>query len=398
VSALESVRTAQFRLPRRAYGWTESARLVARRARTSAPDVDAWVDALPPARTRLLVAPANSAGQGVAWARAASRHLEDVHAAAWMFTTSSSYPFPADVVAPAAVSALPVAWQRRLFDAVARSFTHVIIESGRPQFGGLFGHDAAREAAALGERGVAVAMAWHGTDIRLPSRERATNPHSPYRHAGHRQAIAMLEARARRNAALAQASGVPQFYSTPDLGVHVPGGHWLPVAVEAKVWSVAPSAEHDGPLTVLFQPSQGWVKGADLVEPMLDRLARDGVIARVASARVAPSDMPSLVQRADVVLDQFGLDLYGVAAAEAMMASRPVVALAGPPVRAATLTLTGEDLPIVSAAPGDLERALRRLAADRARREELGARGRAFALRWHDGAASAKALREWLGR
>ena len=393
-SLADRVRAGQFRLPRPAYGWAESTRLRSRRGRTAAPDIAAWLAAVPVARHRLLIAPANSAGQGAAWARAANTHLPDTAAVAWMFTTTGSYGFPADAVAPASVSALPDSWQQRLFDGVTATFTHVVIESGRPLFGGLFGHDAAREARALSDAGVTVAMAWHGTDIRLPSRERLTNVHSPFRDPGHGATTAMLAARASRNAKLAAASGVRQFYSTPDLGAHVPDGTWLPVVVDSAAWSIAPPTPHDGPLAVLFQPSQGWIKGVSNVEPVLERLAASGRIARVPSERVTPAEMPALVARADVVLDQFRFNLYGVAAAEAMMASRPVVSLAGEPLREATLRLTGEDLPVMSAGAGEVADALARLAADPDARAARGASGHAFAMRWHDGAESARVLRE----
>ena len=396
-SLADGVRAGQFRLPRPAYGWAESSRLRSRRGRTAAPDIDAWLGAVPAARHRLLIAPANSAGQGAAWARAASAHLPDTAAVAWMFTTTGSYAFPADAVAPAAVSSLPDSWQHRLFDGVVATFTHVMIESGRPLFGGLFGHDAAREARALSDAGVTVAMAWHGTDIRLPSRERLSNVHSPFRDPGHRATTAMLEARASRNAKLAAASGVRQFFSTPDLGAHVPNGTWLPVVVDSAAWSVAPPTPHSGPLAVLFQPSQAWIKGVPLIEPVLDGLTSSGAITRVPSARVAPAAMPALVGLADVVLDQFRLDLYGVAAAEAMMASRPVVSLAGAPLREATLRLTGEELPVVSANAGEAADAVAELGADSDARAARGAAGHAFAKRWHDGQESARVLRATLG-
>ena len=248
----------------------------------------------------------------------------------------------------------------------------------------------------MSDAGVTVAMAWHGTDIRLPSRERATNPHSPFHDPGHRATIAMLEARARRNAKLAAASGVRQFFSTPDLGAHVPDGTWLPVVVDSAAWSVAPPAPHSGPLAVLFQPSQAWIKGVPLVEPVLDGLTSSAAITRVPSARVAPAEMPALVSRADVVLDQFRLNLYGVAAAEAMMASRPVVSLAGSPLIDATRALTGEELPVVSASADELSNALAALAGDPERRREMAATAREFAMRWHDGTESARVIGDLL--
>ena len=381
------LRALEHRLPPGPYAWVERA-LWAPRAR-SLGRTEPPQDALE-AAARVLIAPANFAGQGTAWARALERHRPDVQARSWMQVRGGSYPFGADWTVPMASLGRPLDEQRALFDHVASTFTHVVLEAGRPLFGALHAFDAAQEARALQDRGVTVAMAWHGTDIRLPSRERASNPHSPFRDRQQRRHIAVLESRASRNARLAERSGVPQLYSTPDLAVHVPSGTWLPVVVDPAPWLAIEPAAFEEPWRALSLPSQAWIKGAELVRQELTDLAGQGQLRLIEPGRLAPDQVPEALGRADLLLDQFRLNLYGVAAVEAMMAGRVVVALAGSALRDAVRSSTGEDLPVVSAAPGGIATALERL--DRDGLVTTADAARAFALRWHDGEESARRL------
>jgi glycosyltransferase involved in cell wall biosynthesis len=84
---------------------------------------------------------------------------------------------------------------------------------------------------------------------------------------------------------------------------------------------------------------------------------------------------------ADVVLDQFLIGTFGAVAPEAMACGRPVVMAFEPAIHEWCFT---ELPPLVDArAPEEIYRALRRLASDRAEREELGRRGREWIERHH---------------
>ncbi|WP_152650204.1 hypothetical protein [Demequina aestuarii] len=323
------------------------------------------------------------------------KEQDGVTAEAWMLTSEGSFAFDADQILPRDVQGRGRSWQDALFDAVVDGFTHVVLESGRPLFGSLFGYDSAREARALQQAGVTVAMAWHGTDIRRPSVESADNPWSPFRDRSHRAHVAALEARAVRNARLARASGVPQLVSTPDLLAHLPGAQWLPVVVDPSPWASAPPIDLSSPpLRVLHLPSNPWIKGGALLDRPLARLAAHAEIAVVTPGRLPPTEVPRTVADADVVLDQFRLHLYGVAAVEAMHAGRLVISLAGAPLRDAVRAVTAEELPVLSATPDQLEDVLRGLGADDVDTSTLA---RDFAARWHDGRESARALATALG-
>src|SRR5690606_9269803 len=147
---------------------------------------------------RLLIGPANFAGQGWQWARAYERSTGST-AACWMYTANPVFAFPADYTAPITVNRASRAWQRRQLAHVIASFDAVVLEAGRPLFGALLGFDPVREARALAAAGLDVAMLWHGTDIRLPSDHAATHPLSPYGTGRLDPHSVRLESVARRN-------------------------------------------------------------------------------------------------------------------------------------------------------------------------------------------------------
>ena len=77
--------------------------------------------------------------------------------------------------------------------------------------------------------------------------------------------------------------------------------------------------------------------------------------------------MPEVYGTADIVLDQFALGIYGVAACEALVAGRVVVSHVAEFTRDAVRERTGLELPIVEARADRLESVLRIVVAERER-------------------------------
>jgi glycosyltransferase involved in cell wall biosynthesis len=94
------------------------------------------------------------------------------------------------------------------------------------------------------------------------------------------------------------------------------------------------------------------------------------------------------IAAADVVVDQLLVGWYGTFAVEAMALGRPVLSY----VREDEPDDNpfGASLPIVRTSPRTLVADLAAVLADRARREELGWAGRAFAEEHHDPVAIAR--------
>lgn len=350
---------------------------------------------VPHSPIRLLIAPVNYSGQAVLWARALERADASISARNMSLAVPGGFSFDTDLEIPIPAYHNSRQWQQAQLDSVLH-LTHVLIEAEEPLFGRLFGRDTAREAAALAAAGVSVAFLCHGTDVRLPSRHRQSTPWSPYRDPG--LYTDRLERLARSNAAMIAAAGRPVFVSTPDLLADVPAAHWCPVVIDTARWD-AEVVQHSGPLRVAHVPSSALVKGTGLIEPMLRELHDEGVIDYRPVVGVASAGMPAIYRDTDVVLDQFRLGSYGVAACEAMAAGRTVIGHVLPEVRATVSRATKRELPIVEATPDTLEAVLRALAADREQLAAHAAAGRSFVAEAHDGRMSARVLREhWLTR
>ncbi|QKJ20026.1 hypothetical protein [Microbacterium hominis] len=345
---------------------------------------------------RLLIAPVNSAGQGYAWARAAET-IPAVAAANYAYRDPGDvFGFPADHRTPTGVFVRNRTWQRAQRRAVLRRFTHVVIESGRPILGPSPG--TVEQVGMLREAGVEVALLFHGSDIRMPSRHAEREPRSPFIDARYPETD-RLEEIATRNHALIAATAAPVFVSTLDLLDDVPHATWLPVVIDVDAWrdaGAAPPLERERPI-VVHAPSNAGLKGSELIADTMRRLHEEGLVDYREVRGVPAADMPGVYGGADIVLDQFSLGIYGVAAAEAMAAGRLVISHVGDTTRRNAHERTGRRLPILEARADDLEAVLRRAVAARAEHAALAAEGPSYAAAVHDGAMAADALRGFLG-
>lgn len=344
--------------------------------------------AVPPGSVRLLVAPANFAGQGDAWARAVRANLPGVSSVSMM--TDNKFGFPVDYeVSPEVYRNR--AWQLDQRRWVIDEFTHVLVEAERPPFGPLYGPSAAGDVAQLLKHGLTVGMICHGSDVRVPSLHHARFPYSPFDDPDDRTTT-ILEARTTANVAFLTSFEGPVFVSTPDLLDWVPTATWCPVVVDPESWATEqPLLERDVP-RVVHVPSSSRLKGSELVDPVMRELADEGLIEYVSVRDLPHAELRRVYQDSDIVLDQFVLGLYGVAAAEGMAAGRVVVAFVTDQVRARVREATGLEVPIVEADPESVRDVVMRIVDDRATAREAASHGPAFVRAVHDGRHSARVL------
>ena len=351
----------------------------------------------PATAVRLLVAPTNTASQGWAVARAVER-LGGVGArTSGIVPRGGGYGFLADQEVPPNEYRWSARWHRAQRRAVLDGFTHVLLEAGRPLFGDAFARSVDTDIAALRRAGIGVALLFHGSELRLPSRHLARMPDSPFAE-GFWSSTPTLEVQAVRNRALADSFDGPMFVATPDLLLDLPQAVWLPVTIDPAQWS-SPRAAFtglDGAPIVSHVPSSAVVKGTDLIEPMLTRLHDEGVIRFAPIRGLKASEMPAAYTGADIVLDQFRIGTYGVAAVEAMAAGRFVISNVGEQVRGEVEQQLGETVPIIEATAGTLEQVLRDVVADPEAVRPLVDRGPGFVERHHDGRRAAEVLSTWL--
>ena len=354
----------------------------------------------PPSRElemiRLLIGPANSAGQAYLWARAIEDQVAGASAVSMRGLGGDTFGAAVDLRVPVAVYQRSSEWHSR-FERYLEDCTHIVWESGLPLLGRAFGSDASTEIARLGRNGVRAALMFHGSDIRLPSWHRERSPWSPFQD--RRGPIRALEETASTNLRLARDAGVPTFVSTPDLLGLLPDATWCPVVVDPQRWRserYAPLSRGRPPV-VAHAPSRGWLKGTDHIEPMLMRLSREGVIDYRRATGVLHDAMPEFYAESDIVLDQFLVGSYGVAACEAMAAGRIVMGHVDSDTRARVKELTGLELPVHEATIHSLETELRRAASEPESLDTLRESGPAFVDSVHSGRRSAGAFARFLG-
>ncbi|HWD82981.1 MAG TPA: glycosyltransferase [Kribbella sp.] len=342
------------------------------------------------ADVRLLVGPANFAGQGTRWARAFEQRVPRAKATSFAFFRGV-LDYPVDYGVPARTYRRNHRWRLNFYNHVVRNYTHVLLEAARPVFGPLHGPDGSFEIPHLLTKGLQVGLIAHGSDVRVPSRHAESEPWSPFPDL-EEETVELLERNATRAVELFTSYPGSVYVSTPDLLDYVPNATWCPVIVDVDIWrSDAPVLEHAKPV-VAHAPSKSAMKGSELIDPIMRRLAEQGLITYRRVEGVDPADMPAVYRDADIVLDQFRIGSYGVAACEAMAAGRIVVGHIAQHVRDRVAADTGVELPIVDATPDTVERVVRDLIANRQRGREIAARGPAYVEKVHDGRWSADTL------
>lgn len=229
------------------------------------------------AEVRMVIGPANSAGQAHLLARAVEHTVPVAKVLAVRGIGADPFQPPTDLTIPVAVYQRARPWHES-FEAFLERQTHLIWESGLPLLGRRWGPEPDAEIAHFRDRGVRCALYFHGSDIRPPSRHAASSRWSPFRDSP--GVARILEDQAARNAHLAEQSGLPVFVSTPDLLQWVPGATWCPVIVEPARWRAVSvrRTRSGGPLVVAHAPSRSWIKGTAHIEPILRRLDAEGVI------------------------------------------------------------------------------------------------------------------------
>lgn len=349
---------------------------------------------------RLLVGPADFAGQASAWARAAGT-LPHVSACSFAVTNAAGFTAGTDCAVDP-VTFADEAWSQE-HERWVGGFTHVVIEAGRPITGLRHGLDCAGELPILAEMGVRVAMVAHGSDVRRPDSHRRREPDSPFAD------LDSADSKRRQKYADRIAPLIDScrwaFASTPDLFEDVPSARWLPVVVDPQRWLAKPweplTERSTGraavlPPLVVHVPSDTYLKGTEAIEPVLHRLVEAGRIRYRPLRSVPYQDMPVVLAEADIVLDQFAIGSYGVAAVEALATGRVVIGHVRPEVRHRVMADTGWSLPIVESTPATLEQVIEGLLADVSAWRDRALLGPAFVDDVHDGRRSAAILKDFL--
>lgn len=338
----------------------------------------------------VAIGPVNYSNQGTLWAKSMSKKYPEVSTSTFAIEVPGGFNFPSDVIIPMDFYQRSSGWQKAQIEALSK-FSHVLVEAEEPLVGRLFQRSVEEESVFLNNRGVSVAYIAHGTDVRIPDKHAKRTKWSPYLDPT--LYINRLNALATKNVDFLNSIGSPVFVSTPDLLLDLPNAKWCPVVVEIGKWStLRETTRRPGPIRVVHAPSVQTIKGTHLIEPALNKLHQQGIIEYRELRGIPSRQMPEAISWADVVLDQFRLGSYGVAAVEAMAAHKVVIGHIIPEVRELIQGHTGLELPIIEATPDNLESVLINLVVHPLKMDELKSAGNKYASRLHDGALSAEIL------
>jgi hypothetical protein len=354
------------------------------------------------AERRLVVGPANYAGQAYEWARSVREHAigwtaRNLH----VLPSQSPLTFRSDLPLTAAQWAQPAARVSLAVELLADS-TDVVVEAMRPLLAvrdpseAVNGWDPRRgreDVDALRATGRRVALLFHGSEVRLPAHHLRLNSHSPFYRPGNEELTARLEQVTKQvHDAFADFDG-PILVSTPDLLDHVPNAVWLPGVVGRAFFAPARPALTGRRPVIAHVPSHSALKGSEWVDPVLQELDGRGLIRYRRLQGLPSMTMPSVLADADVVVDQVVLGNPGVLAAQAMAGGRLVVAHLPEGVRRRMTPRA----PVVEADPETLMDTILSVIEHPDHYSRLAASGVDFARTHHDGRLSARLLTEALG-
>lgn len=169
--------------------------------------------------------------------------------------------------------------------------------------------------------------------------------------------------------------------SEPDLFAVVPEAILSPQVIDCEYWTATkpPLSETDGTIRIVHAPSSRRKKGTDFIEQTIDRLKTKGYAVELVLAEKLPfHKIKELYEASDIGIDQVLYGWHGKVSVELMSLGRPVVCNISDELR-----VFRPELPIIHGDPHNLEEVLEDLICNRAKRLELGARSRSYALRYH---------------
>ncbi|WP_158600426.1 glycosyltransferase family 4 protein [Tessaracoccus antarcticus] len=343
-------------------------------------------------RPWLRVGCANTGGQPRMWSTSLMReHPEAIAESVWL-VRDQAFTFPVDQSVTYQQWVSP-AWQRQLVRKLENRVTHVLTESARAMVGAKFGKFFHDEAAWFKEAGIRQGLVFHGSDIRNPRLHAAQEPDSPFADPDD-ELTATLQSQVEAIMPHVLAFEGPVFVTTNDLLDYLPEATWLPIVVDTDAWSsdIEPLAG-DGAPKVFHVPSRGSMKGSDDVDLICQKLQAEGRIRYVREEGLTREQMRERMMACDIVIDQLRLGDYGITAVEAMSGGKVVIGHVADRVRA---RIDG-NVPIVEASWHNLREVLEAVLENRETVAALSRAGREYAVRWHDGRASAQVLAEFMG-
>ncbi|MDB4055024.1 glycosyltransferase [Akkermansiaceae bacterium] len=155
--------------------------------------------------------------------------------------------------------------------------------------------------------------------------------------------------------------------------------HHSRASVELSRFRAAPPCPKKIKPLMLHFPSNPELKGTEYVMRAIEILEKTRKFDFRVITNMRRADLLKLVEEADVIVDQFLLGAYGLAAIESMAMAKPVVCYVAPEYR----KNLPSSCPIVNSHPDDLVGVLDGLICDAQLRHDIGVRGRSYVEEYH---------------
>jgi glycosyltransferase involved in cell wall biosynthesis len=139
---------------------------------------------------------------------------------------------------------------------------------------------------------------------------------------------------------------------------------------------------------VVHAPSDPVIKGTELVNQSVQRLKSVANFDYVQIENMKNEEALGWFQKADIIVDQLLLGIYGTVSIEGMLMGKPVISF----VREDLVDKYPAGMPVFNANPNTIDKVLLRLIRDPDLRHEFGKRGRDYAVQHHDPAKIARQL------
>ena len=233
-----------------------------------------------------------------------------------------------------------------------------------------------------------------GNDVRIPEVASRDNPYVAAMYQQHPELARGAAERSRRTQARFALHGFQCLVPDPALSKYVhpdifPSPYFTRQRVLLSNFQPRCPHPHKTRPLLVHCPSDTRNKGTAAVLGAISQLQKEGLHFDFRLIHNVPhAQALSIVHGCDLMLDQFVLGAYGLAALEAMAMGKPTLCYIEP----RAVSDYPRDLPIVNTTQDDLLQALRTLLRDGPRRHEIGRRSRAYVEKYHDAVKLARGL------
>ena len=229
-------------------------------------------------------------------------------------------------------------------------------------------------------RGKKIIHRFTGFDLRLPTKDKTFNPHSPFHHGtfppfNEKKQLEYIDF---------LREYVDQFLvQDPELLQFMPEAKIIPRGLNLENWQfVGLDDKADKPPLVVHAPTNKGVKGTPYVLKAVENLKSEGLKFDFKLVQgMSHADARAVYEQADIIIDQLLIGATGVLTLEGWALGKPVIVYLREDLFE---PFYGGELPIGNATPDTIEDTLRKMIKDRDWRQDLSKKGRDLVEKHHD--------------